>query len=407
MGALSRRTNFWIAAAVAALALWTSAAPSPSYPLYSSEWGLSAATTTTVYAVFPAVLVIVLVLLGDLSDHIGRRNAIVAGLAGELAGVLLFVFARDVWWLYAGRVVSGVGTGLSLSPATAAMGEFSPPSLKHLASSIATAITSLAVAVAFLLGGGLIQYAPLPLRLNYVVLAGVIAVVLLASWFLPRHTRAETDEPWRPKVSVVVPHGYRRAFAGAAAALVSAFTFGAVVLSLGGDVARELAGSDNAFVSGALLAIFGVLAGAMPVLLARIPVRAVVTAGALASLTGAGLLVLTGIAHSIAVFCVTAAVAGAGYSLNFMGGIMLVNQHAPAHHRAGMFSAGYLGGYVFQGVVAVALGVIATDAGIRTAIDIGAVALGVIFVTSLLLAGTIRSPQAPPASAEVETSATR
>jgi MFS family permease len=407
VGALSRRTNFWIAAAVAALALWTSAAPSASYPLYSSDWGLSAAATTSVYAVFPAALVIVLLLLGDLSDHIGRRTAILAGLAIELAGVLLFVFAHDVWWLYAGRAISGIGVGLSLSPATAAMGEFSSPSLKPLASSITTAITSLAVAIAFLLGGGLIQYAPLPLRLNYGVLAAVIVVVLVASWFLPRHTRAQTAQPWRPKVSVVIPHGHRRTFAGAAAALVSAFTLGAVVLSLGGDIARQLAGSDNAFVSGALLAIFGVLAAAMPVLLARIPVRAVVTAGALASLVGAGLLVLTGIEHSIAIFCVTAAVAGVGYSLNFMGGIMLVNQHAPVHHRARMFSAGYLGGYVAQGAIAVALGAIATDVGIRTAVDVGAVALAVIFVASLVLAGTIRNPQPQPVRAEAETTAAR
>jgi hypothetical protein len=74
-----------------------------------------------------------------------------------------------------------------------------------------------------------------------------------------------------------------------------------------------------------------------------------------------------------------------------MGGIMLLNQHAPAHHRAGMFSAGYLAGYLSQGTVAVSLGVIATHAGIGTAIDVGAVALGVIFLSSLALATTLRA----------------
>jgi MFS family permease len=384
---LNRRASFWVAAAVAALALWVSAAPSPTYPFYGSEWGLSPATTTTVYAVFPAALVVVLLLLGDLGDHIGRRKAIVVGLAVELVGVLLFALGRDVWWLFAGRAISGLGVGLSLSPATAALREFSPPALERLASSITTAVTSLAVAAAFLVGGALIQYAPLPLHLDYFVLAAVIALVLVASWFLPPHTRVETAAPWRPKVSLVVPSDQRRAFAAAAAALVSAFTFGAVVLSLGGDIVRGLAGSENAFVTGLLLAIFGVIAAAAPLGLARLSARSAVTAGALASLAGAALLVATAASHSIAVFCATAAVAGAGYSLNFMGGVMIVNESAPPHHRAGMFSAGYLLGYVAQGVIAVSLGIVATDVSLTTAVDAGAIGLAAIFVTSLVLAG--------------------
>jgi MFS family permease len=383
---LSRRASFWVAAAVAALGLWTSAALSPSYPLYTAAWGLTAATTTVVYAVFPAALVVVLLLLGDLADHIGRRKAIVIGLAFELAGVVVFALARDVWWLYAGRAVSGVGVGLSLSPATAAMAEFSPPALKGRAGSIATAVTSLAVAAAFLVGGVLIQYAPLPLHLDYAVLAAVISLALVAAWWLPPHTRAETAAPWRPRVSIAVPRAHRRAFAAAAAALVSAFTFGAVVLSLGGDIVRELARSDDAFVTGAQLAIFGVVAAIVPLGLGRLSVRAMTTAGALASLAGAALLVMTAAVHSAPVFCAAAAVAGAGYSLNFMGGVMIVNQHAPAHHRAGMFSAGYLLGYVAQGLIAVSLGVVATDVGLRTAVDVGAGALALVFLTSLLLA---------------------
>lgn len=400
MHTLSRRASFWVAGAVAALALWTSAAPSPTYSFYGSAWGLSAAATTTVYAVFPAALVVVLLLLGDLADHIGRRRAIVVGLAVELVGVLLFAFARDVWWLYAGRAVSGLGVGLSLSPATAAMREFSPPALERHASSITTAVTSLAVAAAFLVGGVLIQYAPRPLHLDYGVLAAIIALVLVAAWFLPPHTAAETASPWRPRISIAVPRERRRSFAAAAAALVSAFTFGAVVLSLGGDIVRDLAGSDNAFVTGLLLAIFGVMAAVVPLTLSRLEVRAVVTAGAFTSLAGAALLVGTAASHSIAMFCATAAVAGAGYSLNFMGGVMIVNEHAPAHHRAGMFSAGYLLGYVAQGLIAVSLGIVATDVSLGTAVDVGAVALAAIFVTSLLLARTVRGSAPLPAATE-------
>jgi MFS family permease len=200
-------------------------------------------------------------------------------------------------------------------------------------------------------------------------------------------------------VSVAVPREQRRAFAAAAASLVSAFTFGAVVLSLGGDIARELAGSDNAFVTGAQLAIFGVVAALVPLGLGRLPIRMVAAGGAVASLAGAGLLVAAAASHSIAIFCATAAVAGAGYSLNFMGGVMIVNQHAPSHHRAGMFSAGYLLGYVAQGLIAVSLGVVATDIGLRTAVDVGAIALAAVFLTSLALAAVRPRVPVPTARA--------
>jgi MFS family permease len=295
-------------------------------------------------------------------------------------------------------VLGGIGIGLSLSPATAAMVELSPPRLRRYASSIATAITSLAVAAAFLVGGGLIQYAPLPLHLNFAVLAAAIALALVAAWFLPRHTRAETAEPWRPQVSIAVPRGHRRAFASAAAALLSAFTFGGVVLSLGGDIVRDLVSSGNAFTAGALLAIFGVVAAIVPVLLARIPPRAIVSVAAVGSLVGAGLLVLASSAHSVPLIAATTAVAGLGYSLNFMGGILLINRHAPAHHRAGMISAGYLIGYLSQGVIAVALGIVATDVGIGTAVDVGAIALAAVFVLSLVLGGTTPGGTAAPAA---------
>jgi len=400
MRTFSNRTNFWVAGVVAALALWTSAAPSTSYPLYTARWGLSPATTTEVFAVYPAVLIIVLLGFGAISDHIGRRRAILYGLAFELVGVLLFTFAQDVWWLYIGRALSGLGIGLSLSPATAAMVEYAPPSLRPRASMITTAVTSLAIVTALVLSGVLIQYAPLPLHLDYAVLAAVILATLAAAWFLPRQAPSEPKERWRPRISVVVPREQRRVFIAAAASLVCAFALGAVVLSLGGDIVRGLAGSHNLAVTGALLGIFGAVATVVPMLASKASGRTVVGIGSLCCLVAVTLLVLTGIAHSIPLFCATAIVAGAGYSLCFLGGVLTVNLHAPAHHRAGMISAGYLAGYASQGAIAVILGIVATDISLQTAVNIGAAALAVVFLTTFALSRTLVShPRPAPAAA--------
>ncbi|MET7898611.1 MFS transporter [Streptomyces mirabilis] len=125
MHTLSRRGVFWAAAAVAAIAFWTSGAPTVTYLLYVERWRLSAVTTTAIFAVFPVVLVAVLVVARDPSDHIGRRNAMLLALLTSVAGAILFGVASGASYVFAGRVLMGVGMGLSVGPATAAMVESS------------------------------------------------------------------------------------------------------------------------------------------------------------------------------------------------------------------------------------------------------------------------------------------
>ena len=66
---LGRRASFWVVAAVVVHTLWTSAAPSMTYPLYASEWGLTHTATTAIFAVFPIVVVAVLIFSGDNDDR--------------------------------------------------------------------------------------------------------------------------------------------------------------------------------------------------------------------------------------------------------------------------------------------------------------------------------------------------
>src|ERR1700737_3627556 len=93
---LGRRASFWLAAAVVVHTLWTSAAPTMTYPLYASEWGLTHTATTAIFAVFPIVVVAVLIFSGGISDYIGRRSTILIGLGSSLLGAALFAIAPSV-----------------------------------------------------------------------------------------------------------------------------------------------------------------------------------------------------------------------------------------------------------------------------------------------------------------------
>jgi MFS family permease len=389
--ALGRRASFWTAGAVAALALWTSAAPSVSYPLYAAEWHLTPTTTNAIFAIYPIVLVVVLVVFGDLSDHIGRRASIVLGLVAMLVGVLLFAVAPGVGWVFAGRAFMGLGVGLSLSPASAAMVDFSPPGQVARASSITTAATATGLALATLAGGALVQYAPSPLHLNYWLLAVIVSAVLGLAWFLPRHVAGEDPQPWRLR-GLTIPRGLRGIFATSALAVTAAYTLGSVVLAMGAQIAHQLVGSDNVLVTGAVLSVSAVVIGAVAIVSRRLPSRVLIAGGTVASILGLGLLTLSAATHSLPTFLAASALTGAGYSLNFLGGLTLVNTFAPARHRAGMLSSVFVIAYLMQGATALLLGASATASGLEVALDLGSPAIAVVCVAALVLVLTLARP---------------
>ncbi|WP_112247471.1 MFS transporter [Kribbella monticola] len=383
MRSLSERASFWTAGAVVALALWTSACPTMIYPLYQAHWSVTSTTVAWIFAAYPIALIPVLVVFGNLSDHIGRRAAMLLGLSAELVGVLLFVLARDVAWLLVGRAFMGLGVGLSLSPASVAMVEFSAAGTEKRAGAIGTAVSAFGIALAMLVGGGLSQYAPYPLRLTFVVLAAVIAVVGFFALGLPRHTPDETKSRWRVR-AIIIPRGNRGIFAAGAIAFASSFVLGSLVLPLGAKIAHQLAGSDNALVTGALLSVFAISIAVTALLARRLDTWTTVMLGAVFSTGAVWLFVLTGTTHSIVVFFLASACGGIGYSFDFASGLTILNRYAAPHHRASMVSGGYLAGYLSQGIGAPALGAIVTAHGLMTGLCTGAIAFTAVFAASLI-----------------------
>ena len=397
---LGRRASFNVAAAVVAHTLWTSAAPAVTYPLYAARWHLTTTVTTGMFAVYPVTVVLTLLLFGNLSDRIGRRAAILAGVASSLVGVGLFAVAPSVGWLYAGRAFMGIGVGLSASPGTAALVEFSAPGQQARANVIATAATAFGLGMATLLGGALIQYAPWPLRLNFIVLFGVLAAVFGFAWFLPRPTESERASAprWQPG-TLTVPRSIARVFATAATAVTTGYVLGALMLSLGSQIARDLIGSTNTLVQGAVLALFAVVTGATAVVARRLPGSLSVQLGGVTTAAALALLLQAASTRGLAAFLVASALFGAGYSLLFLGGLTLINAHAPVHHRAGTISAIYLIGYLLMGATALALGAIATHRSLSLAIEIGAPGIAALALAAAALAlpvGTRRIAAAAP-----------
>jgi MFS family permease len=379
---LSRSASFRVSAGVVAHTLWTSAAPAMVYRIYAEEWHLAVTTTTAIFAIYPIVVVLTLLGFGDLSDHIGRRATMLIGLAASLAGVFAFAVAPDVVWLFAGRALMGIGVGLTASPSTAAMVEFSAPGQSQRAASVAAAAQAAGFAAALLLGGALVEYAPLPTRLTFWLLFAVLAGLFVATWGLPREIGANGGN-WRIRTPSV-PRSLRGSFILASLAVLTAYTHGVLILSLGGQVAHDLVGSSNAFVNGATLSLFAIVSGIVGVAAKRLSPRTAMISGALASAAGVGLLALAAARHALPIYLAATAIAGIGYSLLFFAGLATINAVATPQHRGGILGALYLLAYLSMGTVALVLGFVARSTTLGLAIDVGT---GVIALLSLATLG--------------------
>jgi len=396
---LGRRASLLVSAGVVGHTLWTSAAPALTYGLYAEQWHLTHAMTAGIFAVYPITVVVMLIGFGGISDQIGRRATMLTGLCASLVGALLFAVAPDMWWLFTGRALMGVGVGLAASPSTAAILEFSSPEHAKSAASVTMAAQAVGFAAALLLGGALTEYAPWPTRLCFWVLAVFLIILLTGTWFLPRHTAGVAGGDWRSRVPSVPKH-VRRAFAVSSTAMVAAYTFGVLVLSLGGQVEHDLIGSPDAFLNGAVLSFFPIVMGATGIIARTLSPRAALIVGALVSGLGMVLLIVAVNFRDLVTYLVATAAAGGAYSLLFVGGLQVISAAACERNRGGILSALYLLGYLSMGVLALVLGAVATTRGLSFAVDLGAAAIILMNFATLVLATTtpaaISHPTVPP-----------
>ncbi|SMH47294.1 Predicted arabinose efflux permease, MFS family [Rathayibacter oskolensis] len=379
-----RRGSFWVSTLVLALCLWSSGSPSVLYPSYAREWDLSSVVITTVFSAYPAALLLALLVVGDLSDAIGRRRTMLLGIALISVSAVAFSFADGVALLYVGRALQGVGTALALGAASASLVDNNVSGNPRVPSSLTTVSTATGLTLSLLLSGALAQYAPLPLQLSFWVLA-VVGAATLALLAVSRDDRPAGARRWRPSLPHV-PAGLGWVYACATLAVSVAYAVGALVLSLGAEMARELTGTTDLLVTGSVLALSSVVIGATALAIQRLHAHLAIVLGAVISVAALGLMEWTAAAGSLPLFIAFAVVGGVGYSLSFSGGLSLVGRTAPAEHRGSMISAVYLLSYLGQAVTAVAAGVAATGLGLEPAIDIVAPAVAALCLASGIVA---------------------
>ena len=175
---LPRAVSFWVSVAMMVLFMYAAAAPTPLYRVYQAKWGFSSATLTAVFAVYVLFLVVTLLTAGSLSDHIGRRPPIIAGIVVGAVACVLFLVANGVGLLFAARALQGIAVGVALNTLGAVLMDLRPKS--SLAPLLSSVSPNVGLATGALLTAILVQYGPAPTELVwYLLLAAFAAAFVL------------------------------------------------------------------------------------------------------------------------------------------------------------------------------------------------------------------------------------
>lgn len=392
---------FVVMALVVTVALMSSATPSPLYVDYQEEWGTSGTVITIVYAVYALAVLIPLLFLGRVSDAVGRRPVVIAGLGLVVASMLVLAVAPDVAWLIAGRVIQGVGVGLVTGSAGAAIVELHPRRDARIGALTNSSTINFGIAAGVLLAGLVAMWSPAPTVYPYLVIAVASAGLLVAVLTVVPETAGTGPGALRDSLRlrrVAVPAAIRPTFALAAVCVIASWSVGGVFLGLGGALAKDLVGRSDYLVTGLVVACLqGTAALAQLVWSLRSGAadwRQGVTVGVVHLIVGLGAASWAVEATSVPGFVVAAGVVGVGMGLLFLMGSTLVSRDVPEGARGQVLSAFFVVAYLALGLPAVVAAVLAESIGLITTYHLLAL---VVSVTALAALVTVRRSATPHA----------
>jgi MFS family permease len=362
----------------------------PLYQLYRTDYRLDALGLTLIYAVYVIGNLTALLFLGRLSDQRGRKPIILAGLALAAVSTMLFLLASSSTWLFAGRIASGCAVGLGSGAATAWITEATPAERRSLAASTMTAFNFVGLALGPILAGTLVQYAPWPLHLPFLVYLGLIGAVALLV-FAARETleRAQTDSiDLTPRLAI--PRGKRLAFVAPAAAGFAAMAVVGYYAALGPTMLHETVKLTNQALTGLIVAeLFAVAALAILLTRQAEPRRALIWGLAL---TPAGLAALVAAQawSSLVVMLIGTTLSGVASALSYRGGLGTINALASADRRAELASAYFICCFMGNALPIIGVGALSERIGAVSADRVFALALTVVALGALALVSLLR-----------------
>lgn len=373
--------------------MFASGVLSPLYDVYQARWDFSTFTLTLVFAVYCGGVLASLLLLGRLSDELGRRPVLLAALGGLIASTALFLVAQSVAWLLVARLLQGVATGAALAAAAAALIDFHPDGDDEHAGFVNGLVSGIGMACGVLTSSLLVELAPAPRVLPFAVLLALLSVLLAAVWALPESVERVTRPRLRP-ARPHVPREARSAFVLASLGVLASWSVLGVLLALGPKLVHELIDGGGHVAGGTVMFTTVAAATLASVLARRAEVRRATIGGSLVLALGMGLMAASLSTGSLAALLAAGVVAGIGFGIAFLGALRALTRVVPEHHRAETMAAFYLVAYGSNALPALGAGIALAQFALLPTFRAFALAVAVVALAAAWAAW--RAPAPPP-----------
>ena len=348
--------------------------PIPLYVLYEQQMGFGPLGVTVVFAAYVIGTLSALLVLGDLSDHIGRRKVLAIAVACAAAGAALFLAATGIGLLIVARVIGGLAAGFATGTATAALAELQPHGDRRAAAVTASGSNMAGLGLGPLIAGIFAAYVAMPTRSVFWAYLGVCALALAALAVIDETVRIP-DRVIRFRPRIAVPPRMRTVMLGACLGVFTAFGVLGLFSSLVPTFLHGILGVHNlALVGGASFLIF-IIAAVSQAVSARLPSRRSVSAGLPLLLACLALVESALFAKALWLFLAGTVVGGVAAGFIFRGGLSELNRLAEPERRAAVVSTFFVAAYAGLGLPAVLIGLIALRVG---AVDASAYIAGLV-----------------------------
>jgi MFS family permease len=359
--------------------------PTPMYALYSERMHFAVLTTTVVFATYAGGVLAALLAFGRWSDAIGRRPVLLGGAVCALVSAVVFLAADSVDLLLVGRLLSGLSAGIFTGTATAAVIEAAPPSWHTRAAAVATIANIGGLGLGPLLAGLLVQYAPYPLHLSFVVHIVLMVLAFIGVLIAPE-TSSRTGKIGFQRLSV--PPEVRPVFVVAATAAFAGFAVMGLFTAVAPSFVSGVIGIGNHAVAGAVAASVFLSSAAAQLLAGRIAATHAVAIGCAVLVVGTGIIAAALHFASLAGLIAGALVAGAGQGMSFSRGLAVVVEKTPPDRRAEVSSTYFVVAYIAISLPVIGEGLAAQAWGLRTsgiAFALAVAALAAICLAAVLV----------------------
>lgn len=365
-----------------------SSAPTPLYRLYQQTWQFSPVTLTLIFATYAFTLLASLLIIGSLSDYIGRRPVIITAIFLQIASMSFFLFASDVSMLFIARGLQGIATGLAVSAIGAAILDFS----KHHGSLINSIAPMVGMAAGIFITCLILQFSVQPLHLVFELLCVLFAFELILSFFNPETVRKRSGAFASLKPNMAIPPQTKSALLSISPINIALWMVSGFFLSLMPSLLAKIFHTSSAWLNGIMFMALA-LSGAAGILTLRKSTNyRILLTGTLSIAIGSTILFLAINLTSAVVLFLGSIITGVGFGTAFMGAIRTVMPLALPEERAGLMAAFFVESYLAFSIPAILAGYFVGKIGLMNSANIYmSLIIGLALIALVMIFKNIKS----------------